>query len=218
MFFAGYVATVSFCDRADRSRRRAPRVPRRRPAAALGSAGFGFAADGFCERGAVPGADRRRHRRPPTCRACACSRIASRAPARARYIAFYTSFFGIGTALSLSWRARSRRRLGWRGAFLGSRARAGAGRACWCLPSGRSQAGLAAKTAFSLKLLFPVAAWRKVLADRAARGLHVRLCGALPGAVRFAGVDGGVPRLFRERAIRAQASPGTPRPSPQWST
>ena len=66
------------------------------------------------------------------------------------------------------------------------------------------------------RALFPVAAWRKVLADRAARRLHLRLLRALPGAVRLAGLDGGVSRFFLDAAGRQAAFRGRRRRSPRW--
>lgn len=89
-------------------------------------------------------------------------------PYQSRYISFYTSFFGIGTALSLAaagWIAAVQ---GWRAAFVVSAiGPLLAGVWVW-LSISKSQPK--AKTAFSLATLFPLAAWRKVLSDRASAG------------------------------------------------
>jgi len=90
--------------------------------------------------------------------------------AQSRYVAFYTSFFGIGTALSLALAGFVAPAMGWRAAFLLSAA-------------GPALAGLlvmwgvvpaahrtAARVAFSLATLFPFGAWRRVLSNRAAAG------------------------------------------------
>ena len=103
MFFAGYIGHGLALDRAHRPRRCAQGLPRgqraRRRRRAPASA---CCAHGLRERGAVPGA-------------CSASGIAATympglrllsdrisGPDQSRYIAFYTSFFGIGTALSLA--------------------------------------------------------------------------------------------------------------------
>lgn len=91
-------------------------------------------------------------------------------PSQSRYIAFYTSFFGIGTALSLALAGFLNAAAGWRTAFLVSAA-------------GPLLAGIAVlalvreirvqksgSVRFSLATLFPAAAWRKVVAIRTAAG------------------------------------------------
>ena len=90
-------------------------------------------------------------------------------PSQSRYIAFYTSFFGIGTAISLALAGLLAPAFGWRTAF-------------WISAIGPLVAGLwvfffvsrtESKTdlsRFSLSTLFPVSSWRKVLANRAATG------------------------------------------------
>jgi MFS family permease len=89
-------------------------------------------------------------------------------PHQSRYIAFYTSFFGIGIALSLALAGLIAPLHGWQAAFvwtaLGPLA---AGLAVYFMieafhPSGRGAA--------SLKTLFPLSQWRRVLADRASLG------------------------------------------------
>lgn len=168
MFFAGYVGTVSLwtalTDRMDGRRiYLAGSV-----FAVAGSAGFGFFADGLA--GAVffqallgvgiagtymPGLR------------LLSDRITG--PLQSRYIAFYTSFFGIGTALSYAIPGFVAPWLGWRAAFLFAAAGpllAGAlvFAALEALPPPLRHAG------FSFQTLFPVAAWRRVLAIRACAG------------------------------------------------
>jgi MFS family permease len=87
---------------------------------------------------------------------------------QSRYIAFYTSFFGIGTALSFAIAALVTPLAGWRSAFLVSAlGPLCAGLCTFFLVGARAPA--AAKP-FSLDVLFPLAAWRKVLAGRASAG------------------------------------------------
>jgi MFS family permease len=91
-------------------------------------------------------------------------------PSQSRYISFYTSFFGIGTALSLALAGLLSATQGWRWAFVVS--------AMGPLCAGFVVFFLIEKTKreekeqqpFSISVLFPVAAWRKVLANRAAAG------------------------------------------------
>jgi MFS family permease len=167
MFFGGYVATVSFwtalTDRMD-----ARRVYLAGGLlTAVGSAGFGFAASGFYSAvlfQALIGAGIAGTYMPGL--RLLSDRISG--PAQSRYIAFYTSFFGIGTALSLVMAGALAPAFGWQWAFFGSAAAPVlAGLLVWFLVEGRP---VAARTVFSLKLLFPVDAWRKVLADRASAG------------------------------------------------
>src|SRR3970282_257849 len=90
-------------------------------------------------------------------------------PFQSRSIAFYTSFFGIGTALSLALAGFVAPAWGWRMAFgLSAFGPLIAG----LLVLGMIQALPVQKSqpAFSLSTLFPIAAWRKVLADRASAG------------------------------------------------
>jgi MFS family permease len=89
-------------------------------------------------------------------------------PYQSRYIAFYTSFFGIGIALSFAIAGLVAPLHGWRAAFLLS--------AAGPLLAGmltflvlRADRPKAAK-GFSLRVLFPLSAWRRVLADRASAG------------------------------------------------
>jgi MFS family permease len=167
MFFGGYVATVSFwtalTDRMD-----ARRVYLAGGLlTAAGSAGFGFGASGFYSAvlfQALIGAGIAGTYMPGL--RLLSDRIAG--PAQSRYIAFYTSFFGIGTALSLVMAGALAPAFGWQWAFFGSAVcPVLAGLLVWFLVEGKA---VAARTLFSLKLLFPVDAWRKVLADRASAG------------------------------------------------
>ncbi len=167
MFFAGYVATVSFwtalTDRMDGRRVYLAGAL----LTALGSAGFGFAAGGFYSAvafQALIGAGIAGTYMPGL--RLLSDRISG--PGQSRYIAFYTSFFGIGTALSLVMAGALAPAFGWQWAFHGSAvAPVLAGLLVWFLIEARP---VAAKTVFSLKLLFPVDAWRKVLADRPSAG------------------------------------------------
>jgi MFS family permease len=167
MFFAGYVATVSLATALT------DRVDARRVylaggvTAAVAAAGFGLAADGLWSAVAfqlllgvgiaatyMPGLR------------LLSDRISG--PYQSRSIAFYTSFFGIGTALSFAIAGLIAPLYGWRSAFLASAVGPlAAGLAVFAFIEPR-RAGAA--KAFSLGVLFPLAAWRKVLAERAAAG------------------------------------------------
>jgi MFS family permease len=167
-FFAGYIATVAYwtalTDRADGRRvYLAGSV-----LTAAGCAGFGLAADGFASAAAfqfVLGVGLAATYMPGL--RLLSDRVGG--PSQSRYIAFYTSFFGIGNAVSLLFAGSIAPAWGWRNAFLVS--------AAGPIFSGILVFfGLKAKeirstvTAFSLSHLFPVHAWRKVLAVRAAAG------------------------------------------------
>ncbi len=167
MFFAGYAGTVSFwtalTDRTD-----ARKVYLAGSLlAALGSAGFGLAASGFPSAAAfqvligvgiagtyMPGLR------------LLSDRISG--PYQSRYISFYTSFFGIGTALSLAAAGWLAALYGWQAAFLVSATGPLLAGGWVFIVIGKSKP--AAKGRFSLASLFPLAAWRKVLADRASAG------------------------------------------------
>ncbi|HEX6297585.1 MAG TPA: MFS transporter, partial [Burkholderiales bacterium] len=162
MFFAGYIATVSYWTALT------DRVDARKVylagglLAAAGGVGFGWAVSGFytailfqvmlgigIAATYMPGLR------------ILSDRISG--PAQSRNIAFYTSFFGIGTALSLAIAGAVAPLAGWRAAFIVSAA-------------GPLLAGLTVflliekssvekkQTPFTWSALFPVAAWRKVLA------------------------------------------------------
>ena len=168
LFFAGYIATVSFwtalTDRVDG--RKVYVVGS--VLAAAGSAGFGLLADGLASAIAcqvllgvgiagtyMPGLR------------LLSDRIGG--PRQSRYIAFYTSFFGIGTALSYAIPGFVAPLFGWRSAFLIA--------AAGPLVSGALVFGFLGAlppplkgAAFSLHTLFPLGAWRRVLAIRACAG------------------------------------------------
>jgi MFS family permease len=168
MFFAGYIATVSL------STALTDRIDGRKVylagslLAAAGSAGFGWLADGLwtaiffqvllgigLAATYMPGLR------------LLSDRISG--PFQSRYIAFYTSFFGIGTALSLAIAGLVAPVLGWRAAFLLSAAGpviAGLMTffAIGVLPPALKQLRL------SFQTLFPISAWRRVLADRRCAG------------------------------------------------
>jgi MFS family permease len=167
MFFAGYVATVSLwtalTDRVD-----ARRVYLAGSLlAALASAGFGLIASGLVTAilfQVILGVGIAATYMPGL--RLLSERISG--PTQSRYIAFYTSFFGVGTALSFGIAGVITPLYGWRTAFLLSAAGPLAAGFLTFL-SISSTHGSRAKP-FSLRALFPYAAWRKVLADRASAG------------------------------------------------
>ena len=168
MFFAGYIGTVSLWTAlTDRTDARKIYLAGSLLAAA-GSAGFGLLAQGFA--GAVlfqvllgigiaatymPGLR------------LLSDRIGG--PSQSRYVAFYTSFFGIGTALSLAIAGFVAPLHGWQLAFILS--------ALGPLIAGvLVYVGIhplpqpVARARFAIGNLFPVSAWRRVLANRASAG------------------------------------------------
>ena len=168
MFFAGYIATVSYWT-ALTDRRDARKVYFAGGLlAAAGGVGFGLAASGFYSAiffqmllGVGVAATYM-----PGLRILS-DRISG--PTQSRSIAFYTSFFGIGTALSLAIAGAVAPLAGWPAAFVVS--------AAGPLVAGLLVIGLIPKgsaplsgKAFSWRTLFPIAAWRRVLAIRAALG------------------------------------------------
>src|SRR5688572_4516134 len=167
MFFAGYAATVSFWTAlTDRVDGRWVYLAGSLLAGAA-SAGFGLAATGFLSAvlfQIVLGIGIAATYMPGL--RLLSDRISG--PYQSRYISFYTSFFGIGTALSLAAAGLLAALYGWRAAFLLS--------AIGPLLAGGwvfvviSKSRPAARTPFSLASLFPLAAWRRVLADRASAG------------------------------------------------
>jgi MFS family permease len=167
MFFAGYVATVSlFTALTDRVDGRWVYLGGG-VLAAMASASFGLAASGFltaslCQ--GILGAGIAATYMPGL--RLLSDRISG--PYQSRYIAFYTSFFGIGTALSFAIAGLVSPVWGWRAAFLLSAAGpvlAGAS-VFWLLTPDRPKAA----RPFSPDALFPLGAWCKVLADRASAG------------------------------------------------
>ena len=90
--------------------------------------------------------------------------------AQSRAIAFYTSFFGIGVALSLVLTGAIGAAWGWRAAF--ALLALGPAAAVLLVTFGLERVGQPGQgpKAFTLGDLFPVAAWRRVLAARASLG------------------------------------------------
>ncbi|TAK85993.1 MAG: MFS transporter [Betaproteobacteria bacterium] len=167
MFFAGYVATVSFWSAlTDRVDARYVYLAGSLLASAA-SAGFALAASGFFTAilfQVIYGVGVAATYMPGL--RMLSDRISG--PFQSRYIAFYTSFFGIGIALSLALAGFIALRQGWAAAFLWSALgplAAGLGVYLMIEPF-RS----ATKKAVSLKALFPLSEWRRVLADRASTG------------------------------------------------
>jgi MFS family permease len=168
-FFIGYVATVSYWTALT------DRVDGRHIylggslLAFAGCAGFGFAAQGIASAtlfqiliGAGVAATYM-----PGLRLLS-DRVSG--PSQSRYIAFYTSFFGIGTALSLALAGLLAATTGWRSAFIVSAAGPLLAGVFVFFSIDKKKMESKSNTSFSLATLFPVAAWRKVLADRAAAG------------------------------------------------
>ena len=167
MFFAGYIGTVSLwtslTDRVDA--RKVYGVGAALSAA--GSAGFGFVASGFASAALfqillgigiaatyMPGLR------------LLSDRIGG--PTQSRYVAFYTSFFGIGTALSLAMAGFMAPAYGWRAAFIASAlGPLVAGTLVMLLITPRPTRGGAR---LSMRTLFPLRAWQQVLRDRASAG------------------------------------------------
>ena len=166
-FFIGYIATVSYwtalTDRTDGRRVYLTGCL----LAVAGGVGFGVAADGLASgmffhvllgvgvAGTyMPGLRLLSDR--------------TSGPSQSRYIAFYTSFFGIGTAISLALAGLIAPAWGWRSAFLISAA--GPLLAGLWVFFGIQGKTAEVKTKFSFATLFPVSSWRKVIANRAAAG------------------------------------------------
>jgi len=172
-FFAGYVSTVSYWTALT------DRVDGRKVylggglLAAAGLCGFGLIANGLASAAlfqALLGAGIAATYMPGL--RLLSDRLSG--PAQSRAIAFYTAFFGIGTALSLAFAGFVAPLAGWRAAFLVSAAGpvaaglivlAGIGR-----PEESARAQETGMPRVSLATLFPIAAWRRVLANRAAAG------------------------------------------------
>lgn len=168
LYFAGYVGTVSLwtalTDRVD-----ARKVYLAGSLlAAAGSAGFGLFAQGFWSASAFQvlfGAGIAATYMPGL-------RLLSErmsGESQSRYVAFYTSFFGVGTALSLAIAGFVAPAWGWQAAFIGSAAGPfAAGWLVYLLIEPSAKKGGA--QALSFATLFPFAAWRRVLANRACAG------------------------------------------------
>jgi len=170
MFFVGYASTVSYwtalTDRVDGRRVYAIGGL----LAAAGSAGFGLMAQGFASAvvfQVVLGTGVAAMYMP------GLRLLSDRAsgPAQSRYIAFYTSFFGIGTALSLAAAGAVSALAGWQWAFIAAAAGPlAAGALVFAGIAARAPAGAGAAAPFSLATLFPLAAWRRLLANRPVAG------------------------------------------------
>ena len=86
-------------------------------------------------------------------------------PAQSRYIAFYTSFFGIGAALSFAFAGWIEPLWGWSTAFvLCAAGSAVSGLMVFASLPARKPAGS------THSILFPLAAWRRILSNRASTG------------------------------------------------
>lgn len=168
-FFAGYVATVSYWTAlTDRTDGRRVYLAGGLLSAA-GSLGFGLLAQGLASAAffqVLLGAGVAATYMPGL-------RLLSdhvSGTMQSRAIAFYTSFFGIGLALSLVLTGAVASAWGWRAAFMvGAIGPLAAALVVMLGVERISHAGAPAPR-FSLAALFPLAAWRRVLAVRAASG------------------------------------------------
>jgi MFS family permease len=168
-FFAGYVGTVSYwtalTDRMDGRRVYLTGAL----LATAGGVGFGLAADGLASGmllHALLGAGVAGTYMPGL-------RLLSdrtSGPSQSRYIAFYTSFFGIGTAISLALAGVLAPAFGWRSAFVVSAAGPLAAGLAVFIFIGNEKIRPLQKSPFSFSTLFPVSSWRRVISDRAAAG------------------------------------------------
>lgn len=120
-------------------------------------------------------------------------------PAQSRAVAFYTSFFGIGIALSLLLAGVAASAWGWRSAFILGAIGPAAAALLVVLGLERVSHGTAPAQPFTLATLFPVAAWRQVLANRAAAGYTLgyaahctELFGSRSWMVAFLGFSAGL--------------------------
>lgn len=171
MFFAGYVGTVSLwtalTDRVDARRvYLAGGLIAAAASAAFGALAHGFLAAALCQ--ALLGAGIAATYMPGL--RLLSDRVSG--ALQSRYVAFYTSFFGIGTALSYVMAGLIAPAFGWYWAFyasaLGPLVAGVLVHALLApLPNRRTDAS------FSLASLLPLGAWRKVLANRAAAGYTV---------------------------------------------
>ena len=170
-FFVGYASTVSYwtalTDRVDGRRVYLAGAL----LAAAGSAGFGLMARGFASAvlfqvllGTGIAAMYMPGLRLLSDRVSGAS--------QSRYIAFYTSFFGIGTALSLAAAGAVSALAGWQWAFIAAAAGPlAAGALVFAAIAARAPAAAGGKAApFSLATLFPLGAWRRLLANRQVAG------------------------------------------------
>ncbi|HET7365331.1 MAG TPA: MFS transporter [Burkholderiales bacterium] len=167
MFFAGYIGTVSLwtalTDRVDARKIYVAGAA----LSAAGSAGFGVIVSGFGSAvlfQALLGAGIAATYMPGL--RLLSERISG--PTQSRYVAFYTSFFGIGTALSLAMAGFIAPAYGWHTAFIAS--------AFGPLLAGTLVLVLIAPLPargderLSMRALFPLRAWQQVLRERASAG------------------------------------------------
>jgi len=214
MFFAGYVGTVSLWTALT------DRVDGRRIylagglVAGLASVGFGLFTRGFASAlafQALLGVGIAATYMPGL--RLLSDRVSG--PSQSRYVAFYTSFFGIGTALSLAMAGAIAASFGWQGAFIASGVGPLAAGAL-VLTCVRALPPHGGRSDVSIEALFPLSAWRRVLANRPAAGytlgyaVHcLELFGSRAWMVAFI--------AFSRHCMTGQASRGLPRPSRQSS-
>lgn len=168
-FYAGYVATVSYWTALT------DRIDARRVylagglLSAAGAVGFGWLAQGLATAlafQALIGAGLAATYMPGL--RLLSDRISG--PTQSRAIAFYTSFFGIGVALSLVLTGAIASAWGWRAAFLLGALGPAAAALLVILGLDRGGDAEEASRPFRFADLFPVHTWRRVLAVRAAVG------------------------------------------------
>ena len=168
-FYAGYVATVSYWTALT------DRIDARRVylagglLSAAGAVGFGWLAQGLATAlafQALIGAGLAATYMPGL--RLLADRISG--PTQSRAIAFYTSFFGIGVALSLVLTGAIASAWGWRAAFLLGALGPAAAALLVILGLDRGGDAEEASRPFRFADLFPVHTWRRVLAVRAAVG------------------------------------------------
>jgi len=168
-FYAGYVATVSYWTALT------DRIDARRVylagglLSAAGAVGFGWLAQGLATAlafQALIGAGLAATYMPGL--RLLADRISG--PTQSRAIAFYTSFFGIGVALSLVLTGAIASAWGWRAAFLLGALGPAAAALLVILGLDRGSDAEEASRPFRFADLFPVHTWRRVLAVRAAVG------------------------------------------------
>lgn len=175
MFFAGYIATVSYWTAlSDRIDGRHVYLAGSLIALA-GCAGFGLAAQGFasaCVFQAMMGVGIAGTYMPGL--HLLSGHVSG--PLQSRYISFYTSFFGIGTALSFALAGILEPLAGWRSSFVLCAGGSAASALLVYFGIAATRAERAPAAAFSFATLFPVSAWRKLLANRAATGFMLGHC------------------------------------------
>ncbi len=192
-FFVGYIGTVSFWTAAtDRVDGRWVYVAGS-AFALVGCAGFGLLAGGFataCAFQVLLGVGLAGTYMP----GLRLLADVAHGPALSRYVAFYTAFFGVGAALSFALAGWIAPVAGWPAAFI------------FCA-SGSAVSGLMVffsvppktPSGASHSILFPLAAWRRVLANRASLGFALgygvhclELFGSRGWMVAFLGFAAGV--------------------------